>query len=205
MSINDWIAQTTRDVRASSISGKPGIAAVARRTYDAGIEEVWDAITTPERIQRWFLPLSGDLQQGGKFQLEGHAGGQILECDRPRKLHLEWRFEDHPYQEVVVTLTPDGDDKTKLELEHTGPGEGGDGIGHVLAVGVGWDPALVSFGKFVIGEEMDKQFWFESPEALEFTKLSVKAWAAALDESKVAPSDQIAKAAEETLKFYTPE
>ncbi|TVT61468.1 SRPBCC family protein [Amycolatopsis rhizosphaerae] len=205
MSINDWIAATTRDVRPRSVSGGAGYAAVVRRTYDASVEEVWDAITSPERIERWFLPVSGDLEKGGRFQLEGHAGGEILECDRPSRLHLTWVAEGHPAQELVVTLTPEGDARTTLELEHAGPGEGDDAVAHVLAVGVGWDPALVGFGQYLAGEPMDKQWWFESEEAMEFTRLSVHAWAATLGERQVAPSAAVARAAEETLKFYTPE
>src|SRR5439155_9052431 len=30
------------------------------QTYDAAIEDVWDACTSPERIPPWFLPVSGD-------------------------------------------------------------------------------------------------------------------------------------------------
>jgi uncharacterized protein YndB with AHSA1/START domain len=206
LSINDWIAQTTRDVRPGSVAGGPGFAAVSRRTYDASAEDVWDAITSPARLERWFLPVSGKLEQGGKFQLEGHAGGDIVECDRPRKLHLTWMAEGHPANEVVVTLTPEGDSKTTLELEHSGPGEGDEAIGHVLAVGVGWDPALIALGQEAQGEELlDKSFWFESPEAIEFTKMSVRAWAEVLKERKVGDPDVVTKTAEETLGFYTPE
>ena len=41
------------------------------QTYDAPVEDVWDACTNPERIPRWFLPVSGDLRLGGRYQLEG--------------------------------------------------------------------------------------------------------------------------------------
>ncbi|MFC6090023.1 SRPBCC domain-containing protein [Saccharothrix sp. BKS2] len=187
------------------MAGGPGYAAVLRRTYDAPAEDVWDAITTPERLERWFLPVSGNLEHGGKFQLEGHAGGDIVECDRPRKLHLTWMAEGHPANEIVLVLTADGDSRTTLELEHSGPGEGDEVIGHVLAVGVGWDPALIALGQQVAGETPDKQWWFESPEALEFTKMSVRSWAEVLKDRKVADADAVDKTAEETLGFYTPE
>ena len=51
------------------------------RTYDAPIDEVWNALTTPDRINRWFLPISGDYRVGGHFQFEGNAGGKIVSCD----------------------------------------------------------------------------------------------------------------------------
>ena len=34
---------------------------------DAAIDDVWDACTNPERIPRWFLPVSGDLRLGGRY------------------------------------------------------------------------------------------------------------------------------------------
>ena len=54
-----------------------------QRTYDAPVEDVWDAITDPQRIARWFLPVTGDLRLGGTYQLEGNAGGKILRCEPP--------------------------------------------------------------------------------------------------------------------------
>lgn len=47
------------------------VAVLIRRSYDAPNLEVWDALTDPERIKRWFYPISGDFQPGGTFQLEG--------------------------------------------------------------------------------------------------------------------------------------
>ena len=32
------------------------------RSYAATVDDVWDACTNPERIPRWFLPVSGDLR-----------------------------------------------------------------------------------------------------------------------------------------------
>ena len=43
------------------------------RVYDTGIEDLWDACTNPERIPRWFLPVSGDLELGGRYALEGNC------------------------------------------------------------------------------------------------------------------------------------
>jgi uncharacterized protein YndB with AHSA1/START domain len=35
------------------------------RDYDAPIDDVWDALTNPERIGRWFLPISGTIAWAG--------------------------------------------------------------------------------------------------------------------------------------------
>src|SRR4028119_1712072 len=51
------------------------------QTYDASVEDLWDACTNAERIPRWFLPVTGDLEVGGRYQLEGNAGGEVVGCD----------------------------------------------------------------------------------------------------------------------------
>lgn len=44
------------------------------------IEDLWDEVTNPDRIPHWFMPVSGDLEPGGRHQLEGNAGGVIEIC-----------------------------------------------------------------------------------------------------------------------------
>src|ERR1700736_2479374 len=53
------------------------------QTYDATIDDVWDACTNVDRIPRWVLPISGQLRVGGRYQLEGNAAGTIQRCDPP--------------------------------------------------------------------------------------------------------------------------
>jgi uncharacterized protein YndB with AHSA1/START domain len=65
--------------------GKPARVVVAARTYDTGTEDLWDALTSRERIPRWFLPIEGDLKLGGRYQLKGNAGGTISRCDPPKR------------------------------------------------------------------------------------------------------------------------
>jgi uncharacterized protein YndB with AHSA1/START domain len=65
--------------------GKPALVAVAIRSYDTTVADLWDAITTPERPARWFLPVEGDLKLGGRYQLKGNAGGTITHCQPPKR------------------------------------------------------------------------------------------------------------------------
>ena len=73
-----WSTSNVRSKRPSERSAPAGSPpardtwSVSRRTYDAPIEDVWDAVTNPERISRWFLPVSGDLRAGRALP----AGGQ---------------------------------------------------------------------------------------------------------------------------------
>src|SRR5918996_5074153 len=78
----------TREIRSGSREGKPTKIAVARRRYVAERPDVWDALTTAERIPRWFLPVSGDLAVGGHYQLEGNASG-VVEPPGARELRRD--------------------------------------------------------------------------------------------------------------------
>ena len=64
-----------REIRTSERDGAPTKIAIARRTYRTDRDDLWDALTSAERIPRWFMPISGDLEPGGRFQIEGNAGG----------------------------------------------------------------------------------------------------------------------------------
>src|ERR1700758_1174376 len=86
------------------------------RTYDSPIDDVWDALTNAERIPRWFLPVSGDLRVGGRYQLEGNAGGVVERCKEPQSFAVTWEFGGM-VSWLEVTLTPDGE-RTMLELAH---------------------------------------------------------------------------------------
>ena len=75
------------------------------RRYPSPTEDVWEALTDPDRIRRWMMPISGDLRVGGSFQLEGNAGGEILHCERPHVLRVT--FGD-PSSLVQVRLARTG-------------------------------------------------------------------------------------------------
>lgn len=90
-----------------------GRAIRLRREFAAAIEDVWDALTSPERIGRWFLLISGDSRLGGRYQFEGNAGGEILACERPNRLKVTWAYgemaSDVDVSELEVRLsTVDG-------------------------------------------------------------------------------------------------
>ena len=62
------------------------------QTYGATVEDVWDACTNPERLPRWFMPVSGDLRLGGRYQIEGNASGVVERCDPPTGFAATWEF-----------------------------------------------------------------------------------------------------------------
>ena len=71
-----------RSVAFLQRDGKPASAVTLSRAFAATLEDVWDAVTNSDRIPRWFAPVSGDLELGGHYQVEGNAGGTITACER---------------------------------------------------------------------------------------------------------------------------
>ena len=88
------------------------------------------AITDRERIPRWFLPITGELELGGRYQLEGNAEGSILECTPPESLKLTWEFAgnvswvhiDVTHEDVALTVLegalPDPDGQLELARQN---------------------------------------------------------------------------------------
>jgi uncharacterized protein YndB with AHSA1/START domain len=183
-------------------TGDPRVVRL-RRTYEAPIEDVWDALTNPERISRWFLPISGDYRIGGRFQFEGNAGGEILACERPNRLQVSWGDES---SKVDLRLAPAGADSTILELEHTavvpdemwaqfGPG----------AVGVGWEGGLMGLSLHLHGGSIaDPMAWQVSDEGRAYYGRSSEAWGAANIAAGADP-EAAATAVVNTTAFYAPD
>jgi uncharacterized protein YndB with AHSA1/START domain len=179
------------------------VSVLLRRSYDAPIGDVWDAVTQPDRIKRWFMPISGELRVGGSFQLEGNAAGEILTCEPPSLLRVTF---GGPTSIVQVRLTPEGDSDTVLELEHTVPIEIAQSGAGALYVGPGWDGALLGLGLFLGGEAVgDPVAAANSPQAQEFSKQSVHAWAEVVKDSGTATTEQLAAATEVSLAQFAPD
>lgn len=179
---------------------------IISQVYTAPAEDVWDACTSPHRIPRWFLPVSGELRLGGRYQLEGNAGGTIERCDPPESFAATWEFGgETSWIEVRVTAEPDG--RTRLQIEHLAPlsaerwAEFGPG-----AVGVGWDMALVGLaghlGAAAPVSPAAGAAWAASAEGRQFMTLSGDRWRAASVAAGTDPADAQA-AADRTLAAYT--
>lgn len=138
----DHLGAVRRSLRDGERDGLAVRVLVAERTYPAAPAEVWDALTTAERIPRWLSPVSGDLRLGGRYQIEGNAGGEILTCDEPHHLALTWEAQGQvSWVDVHLDGTGEG---TTLRLEHAAavPPEFWDAYGPG-AVGVGWELMLL--------------------------------------------------------------
>ena len=179
----DAIGAVSRQVIEKEHEGKPARVAVMERTYPAPLDDVWDAITTRERIPRWFLPVTGDLELGGRYQLEGNAGGEVLTCKPPHHLSVTWEFGEG-VSWLDIHLEAVGDDQTRLRLEHMAHIDPDDphmqmfGTG---AIGIGWDLAVLAFAQHVASPDDDS--WREAalafdatPEGRDFMRRSGELW-----------------------------
>jgi hypothetical protein len=81
--IAEQIGAVSRQVEQQQSEFGEIVTVTLERRYQAEVADVWQAITDPERLRRWFLPITGDLRPGGNFQLEGNAGGDILTSEAP--------------------------------------------------------------------------------------------------------------------------
>jgi uncharacterized protein YndB with AHSA1/START domain len=178
---------------------------IATRRYDTDIDDLWDALTSAERIPRWFLPISGELRLGGRYQFEGNAGGEITRCEPPLLLSVTWEYGGE-VSWLTVTLKGDSSGGTRLELEHIAhvDGDRWDRFGPG-AVGVGWDLALMGLGLHLAsGVAVDRaaaMAWSSSEEGKRFMRGSSEAWGQA---SAAAGTDKVAAraAAARTSAFY---
>ena len=197
----------TRTVRNLERDGKPAKAMIASCVYDTSAANLWDALTSKARMERWFLPVSGDLELGGRYQFQGNAGGTITECRPHERIGATWEFGGNVTW-VTVTLTPDGQG-TRLELEHAaiidpnlppfGPG----------AVGVGWELGLMGLAWHIADsataiDPTEAAAWPTTAEGKDFVRTSSTGWG----EADIAAGEDPARAragAEMTRQFYTGE
>ncbi|MAK62976.1 MAG: polyketide cyclase [Ponticaulis sp.] len=204
-----FLGAVVRRVEDTEYNGQKARAVVASAAYPTNIEDLWDAITNPERIPRWFSPVTGDFKQGGNYQVQGNAGGTILECEPPRTFVLTWEMgADITW--VRVTLTAISEEGCSLRLEHIAPvTEDGEKFWTQFgpgAVGVGWDLSLLGLHQMlrdgqkmhgsddpeILGSEIGKSWVNTSSDGWKKANLDYGADEAKAEESRVA-----------TTNFYT--
>jgi uncharacterized protein YndB with AHSA1/START domain len=192
-----------RSVRNFEKDGKQASTVALTRVYDTSVDDLWDALTSKERLPRWFLPIEGDLRVGGKYQLTGNAGGTITACTPPKHFVVTWEFAGATSW-VEVTLAAERG-QARMTLEHTafiedhwnqfGPG----------AVGIGWDLAVAGLVRYletgVPNDHASAEAWMGSPNGKEFMSQSGEGWRAAHVASGVDPA--VAKErSDRTIAFY---
>ncbi|MFK4086595.1 SRPBCC family protein [Kribbella sp. NPDC020789] len=174
-----------------------------RRTYRATPDELWDAMTDPARLARWFWPTTGDFQVGGSFQLQGMAGGDILECEPPKAFKVTY---GGPNSFLEIQLHPAAADSTELELEHVVTEIPAPGASGALYVGPGWDGGLLGLALYVAGlpTGFDPTTFANSPQMLEFNEHSVRTWLQVVRDSHTTSEEDALAAARASMAQFAP-
>jgi uncharacterized protein YndB with AHSA1/START domain len=183
-------ADTEREIGSRDAATGEGQSILMRRRYEAEIEDVWDAVTNPDRLGRFFMKPAGELREGGTFSFEGNARGEILRCDPPRLLRITWVYGEPTGDEVEVRLWPEGDDRTVLELEHSSPGRLTDRLlndpeSGIWGLGAGWELGLIALDAFLRGElpDIDPAAMEDLAEITQLADQVSRAWAVVLEAS----------------------
>jgi uncharacterized protein YndB with AHSA1/START domain len=204
--VTHQINAVRRQVGGRTLEAGQARVMTVSQVYDTDVDDLWDACTDPERIPRWFLPVSGDLQLGGRYQLKGNAGGTVERCDPPKSFAATWEYGGD-ISWIEVRLSPDSDGGTRFELEHTahvdderwaefGPG----------AVGLGWDGMLAGLalhlGSGAAVDPQESTAWVASDEGKRFFAEAGERWYEA-DVAGGTPADAARAAADRSIAAYT--
>lgn len=179
----DQVLAVTRRLGLERQDGEDMRVVIASQTYDAAVDDVWEAVTNPERLPRWFAPVTGEFRQGGTYQVEGNAGGTILSCERPHQLEVTWEFGGSvSWVRLSLTEEPDAAGTT-LELRHTLPVNDHWRKFGAGATGIGWDLSLLGLRTHLSGagpvDHAEMEAWSTSDEGREFMTRCSDGWLAA--------------------------
>ena len=202
--VSQQINAVRRQVGDRALEAGMARTVTVSQSYATDIDDLWDAVTSAERIPRWFLPVEGELKVGGRYQLVGNAGGTVQRCDPPRGFDATWEFGGS-ISWIEVRLTPEGDGHTRFELAHIvhvddhwnqfGPG----------AVGIGWDLAIMGLARYFGPDALspaEGPAWVASEEGRQFMLSSSQEWLAAHIASGEDP-DTAKGQAERVIAAYT--
>ena len=204
--VDDQLRAAERSATSLERDGQLARAVTLVRSYPTTIENLWDAITNTERLPRWFLPISGELQPGGRYQLEGNAGGVITGCRTPTHLAITWEFGGD-VSWVEMRLSRDDTGGARLALTHTALdsehwAEYGPGM-----TGVGWELATLGLSLYLAqptAPKPDEASFVASRDGEAFIAGSSEGWRRVAVASGT-DSDAARVAADRTAAFYTGE
>jgi uncharacterized protein YndB with AHSA1/START domain len=140
-----------------SADGK-GVVRIEDR-YSTDIDDLWSAITEPDRLARWWGKVDGDLHVGGRFHLvvEWEGTGHVDACEPPRRLQVTIRESDESFRKgqgvppfdstIEATLTADGD-QTILVITVRGMP-----LDKIAFYGAGWQIHAENLAIYLAGHE----------------------------------------------------
>ena len=119
--------------------------------YATDIDDLWSALTEPERLARWIAEVEGDLSLGGtfnaRFTSSWEGPGRVDVCEPPQRL--------------LLTMNPGQDDETVIEALLSAESAGtrlmieerGLPIAALASHGAGWQAHIEDLGALLSGRE----------------------------------------------------
>ena len=128
--------------------------------YDTDIDDLWSALTEPDRLARWIADVKGDLQVGGSiyatFTSSWEGPGRVDVCEAPRHLLLTMQPGTDEEAVIEASLAREGD-QTRLVIE-----ERGLPLDVLHFHGAGWQAHIEDLGRHLAGGESQwKARWEE--------------------------------------------
>jgi uncharacterized protein YndB with AHSA1/START domain len=147
------MTEIPRSAIEGTLHSVDGVGVVRMKSrYETDIDNLWSALTDPERLARWYGKVAGDLRPGGEFTAtvfgSGWDGrGRIDVCVPPRKLGVT-QWEDEGSKAVVGAELATDNGATILVIESRGIP-----VDLLWAYGCGWQTHVEDLGSHLAGEE----------------------------------------------------
>ena len=131
------------------------------RIYNFSREQVWDAITNPEKLAIWFTDVEMDFVEGGKIMIrfrdadKTESVGKIIRIKEPEVFEFSWEDELATWELFEV-----GTSKCRLVLTNSSLGEK-----YAYSVPAGWHVLLDQLGRVLNGSEEPYPFGGEETDA----------------------------------------
>lgn len=117
------MSATAQELVAVLRGGPAGPALRMEQVFATPAPDLWEAMTSPDRISRWMdaTTLDGDPAVGTRYRIDFGDGaettGAVTRCEPPRLLEVTWELEGEPDSVVRVEVTPRGE-HSLLVLDH---------------------------------------------------------------------------------------
>ncbi|MFI6374144.1 SRPBCC family protein [Streptomyces sp. NPDC050546] len=127
--------------------GRPAVR--FSRTYDHPLDRVWQFVTDPDELERWFPSRAEiELRPGGTVRFSGDphmadSTGRVIAVDPPRHLSFEWDGD-----ELHFDLEETGDKRTRLTLTNVLQADN-----TAARNGAGWEVCLTALDARARGEQ----------------------------------------------------
>lgn len=130
------------------------VAVHFERTFATSAEDLWNALTEPDRLSRWLAPVDGRLDAGGTYRIDFGddevTTGTVQTCDPPRLLDLTWDFPGESTSRLLATIDT-VDDGARLILDHSRlPAD------QAASYGAGWHAHLTRLAALLVKQPLPR-------------------------------------------------